>query len=60
MAWLLACAVATAITTVLVTDWWADREPDRLGYPGDEEMPQHFGGQMLWPLSGMFRGSPRE
>ncbi|MCA8954865.1 MAG: sterol desaturase family protein [Planctomycetes bacterium] len=30
--------------------WPRDREPERLGYPGDEEMPQHFGGQMVWPL----------
>ncbi len=31
--------------------WPEDREPQRLGYPGDDEMPQSFGGQMLWPLS---------
>ena len=36
--------------------WPPEREPGRLGYPGDEEMPQHFGGQVTWPLSRFFRG----
>lgn len=31
--------------------WPRDRSPQRIGYPGMAEMPQHFGGQMLWPLS---------
>ena len=35
--------------------WPQDREPERLGYPGDAEMPQHFGGQMLWPFGNLLR-----
>jgi len=35
--------------------WPPDRVPQRLGYPGDEEMPQHFGGQMTWPLARLLR-----
>ena len=35
--------------------WPEGREPKRLGYPGDEEMPQHLGGQMVWPLSRAFQ-----
>ncbi len=31
--------------------WPKDRSPRKLGYPGMQEMPQHLGGQMLWPLS---------
>ena len=30
--------------------WPRERSPDRLGYPGDEEMPLGFSGQVLWPL----------
>lgn len=37
--------------------WPRDREPERLGYPGDEEMPQHLGGQMLWPLTRLWNRS---
>ena len=35
--------------------WPEDRQPERLGYPGDEEMPQGFVGQMAWPVSGWLR-----
>ena len=31
--------------------WPRDRSPAEIGYPGMEEMPPHFGGQELWPLS---------
>lgn len=31
--------------------WPENREPERLGYPDDDEMPQTFGGQVLWPLT---------
>lgn len=31
--------------------WPRDRDPARLGYPGDEELPDDFLGQMTWPLS---------
>ncbi len=31
--------------------WPENREPERLGYPDDNEMPQTFGGQVLWPLT---------
>jgi sterol desaturase/sphingolipid hydroxylase (fatty acid hydroxylase superfamily) len=31
--------------------WPRDRCPDRLGYPGDDEMPAAFAGQTLWPLT---------
>jgi len=30
--------------------WPRDRNPERLGYPGMEEMPATFHGQVLWPL----------
>ena len=30
--------------------WPQDREPERLGYPGDAEMPQHLTGQLVWPI----------
>jgi sterol desaturase/sphingolipid hydroxylase (fatty acid hydroxylase superfamily) len=29
--------------------WPRDRNPDQLGYPGMEEMPASFHGQVLWP-----------
>lgn len=31
--------------------WPRDRNPERIGYQGMQEMPTHFGGQALWPLS---------
>jgi sterol desaturase/sphingolipid hydroxylase (fatty acid hydroxylase superfamily) len=31
--------------------WPRQRSPERLGYPGMEEMPETFGGEVLWPLS---------
>jgi sterol desaturase/sphingolipid hydroxylase (fatty acid hydroxylase superfamily) len=31
--------------------WPRDRDPERLGYPGIEEMPTGFPGEVLWPLS---------
>ena len=31
--------------------WPRDRSPERLGYPGMEEMPMGFPGQVLWPLT---------
>jgi len=31
--------------------WPRDRCPSRLGYPGDDEMPAGFSGQVLWPLT---------
>jgi sterol desaturase/sphingolipid hydroxylase (fatty acid hydroxylase superfamily) len=30
--------------------WPRDRSPVRLGYPGMEEMPRRFPGQLVWPL----------
>jgi sterol desaturase/sphingolipid hydroxylase (fatty acid hydroxylase superfamily) len=30
--------------------WPRDRSPVRLGYPGDEEMPASFLGEVAWPL----------
>jgi sterol desaturase/sphingolipid hydroxylase (fatty acid hydroxylase superfamily) len=30
--------------------WPRERSPERLGYPGMEEMPQSFPGQTLWPV----------
>jgi sterol desaturase/sphingolipid hydroxylase (fatty acid hydroxylase superfamily) len=30
--------------------WPRDRSPQRLGYPGDEIMPEGFLGQITWPL----------
>jgi sterol desaturase/sphingolipid hydroxylase (fatty acid hydroxylase superfamily) len=30
--------------------WPRDRNPDRLGYPGGEEMPASFPGEVAWPL----------
>ena len=31
--------------------WPRDRSPERLGYPGIEEMPGTFPGQVFWPLT---------
>jgi sterol desaturase/sphingolipid hydroxylase (fatty acid hydroxylase superfamily) len=31
--------------------WPRERSPDRLGYPGMEEMPGSFPGQVLWPAT---------
>jgi sterol desaturase/sphingolipid hydroxylase (fatty acid hydroxylase superfamily) len=31
--------------------WPRERSPERLGYPGIEEMPMGFPGQVLWPLT---------
>jgi sterol desaturase/sphingolipid hydroxylase (fatty acid hydroxylase superfamily) len=31
--------------------WPRGRSPDRLGYPGDEEMPQGLVGELAWPLA---------
>ena len=31
--------------------WPRDRSPERLGYPGMQEMPMSFPGQVLWPLT---------
>jgi len=31
--------------------WPRERAPERLGYPGIEEMPMSFPGQVLWPLT---------
>jgi sterol desaturase/sphingolipid hydroxylase (fatty acid hydroxylase superfamily) len=31
--------------------WPRDRNPERLGYPGIEEMPRTFRGQVLWPVT---------
>jgi sterol desaturase/sphingolipid hydroxylase (fatty acid hydroxylase superfamily) len=31
--------------------WPPDRSPERLGYPGMEEMPGSFLGQVVWPIS---------
>jgi sterol desaturase/sphingolipid hydroxylase (fatty acid hydroxylase superfamily) len=31
--------------------WPLNRDPERLGYPAMEEMPQGFAGQVLWPLT---------
>lgn len=30
--------------------WPRDRDPVRLGYPGDGEMPMSLAGQLTWPL----------
>jgi sterol desaturase/sphingolipid hydroxylase (fatty acid hydroxylase superfamily) len=30
--------------------WPRDRSPERLGYPGDETMPEGFLGEIAWPL----------
>ena len=30
--------------------WPRDKSPERLGYPGDEEMPKSLPGQIVWPL----------
>ena len=40
--------------------WPRDRSPERLGYPGDAEMPQGFVGQFAWPLTRAGRGPARE
>lgn len=41
--------------------WPRDRSPQRLGYPGIEEMPAGFAGQIAWPLRSRHRwpSSPR-
>jgi sterol desaturase/sphingolipid hydroxylase (fatty acid hydroxylase superfamily) len=31
--------------------WPRDRSPRRLGYPGDDEMPQGLVGELAWPLA---------
>jgi sterol desaturase/sphingolipid hydroxylase (fatty acid hydroxylase superfamily) len=31
--------------------WPRQRSPDQLGYPGMQEMPETFHGQVLWPLT---------
>jgi sterol desaturase/sphingolipid hydroxylase (fatty acid hydroxylase superfamily) len=31
--------------------WPRERSPERLGYPGMEEMPRSFHGQLLWPVA---------
>jgi sterol desaturase/sphingolipid hydroxylase (fatty acid hydroxylase superfamily) len=31
--------------------WPRDRSPERLGYPGDETMPDGFLGEIAWPLA---------
>ena len=31
--------------------WPRQRSPERLGYPGMEEMPETFAGEVLWPLT---------
>jgi len=31
--------------------WPRNRSPERLGYPGIQEMPQSLAGQLLWPLT---------
>jgi len=31
--------------------WPRDRNPERIGYPGMEEMPAHLAGKLLWPLT---------
>jgi sterol desaturase/sphingolipid hydroxylase (fatty acid hydroxylase superfamily) len=36
--------------------WPRERSAARLGYPGMEEMPMGFAGQVLWPMTR--RGSP--
>jgi sterol desaturase/sphingolipid hydroxylase (fatty acid hydroxylase superfamily) len=34
------------------TAWWPrERDPERLGYPGDDTMPDGFVGQIAWPLA---------
>lgn len=38
--------------------WPRDRSPERLGYPGMEEMPPSFHGQVLWPLTSRGRAVP--
>jgi sterol desaturase/sphingolipid hydroxylase (fatty acid hydroxylase superfamily) len=37
--------------------WPRERSPERLGYPGMDEMPESFPGQVLWPLT---RRGPRQ
>ena len=37
--------------------WPRDRSPERLGYPGDAEMPESFLGQFAWPLTRPFARS---
>jgi sterol desaturase/sphingolipid hydroxylase (fatty acid hydroxylase superfamily) len=32
--------------------WPRERSPGRLGYPGDEAMPEGFLGQVAWPITG--------
>ena len=38
--------------------WPRERNPERLGYPGMEEMPETLAGQTLWPLTAR-RGTAR-
>jgi sterol desaturase/sphingolipid hydroxylase (fatty acid hydroxylase superfamily) len=38
--------------------WPRDRVPERLGYPGDEEMPRDLSRQMIFPLLRSARGAP--
>jgi sterol desaturase/sphingolipid hydroxylase (fatty acid hydroxylase superfamily) len=37
--------------------WPRERSPERLGYPGVDEMPETFLGQALWPLTPVGNGS---
>jgi sterol desaturase/sphingolipid hydroxylase (fatty acid hydroxylase superfamily) len=39
--------------------WPRERSPERLGYPGMEEMPATLAGQALWPLTRERQGSRR-
>jgi sterol desaturase/sphingolipid hydroxylase (fatty acid hydroxylase superfamily) len=44
--------VLSAWDFLLRTAYWPrDRSPQRLGYPGMEEMPPGFGGEILFPLT---------
>lgn len=38
--------------------WPRQRDPERLGYPGMEEMPGTFHGQVLWPATRAARARP--
>ena len=40
--------------------WPRERNPERLGYPGMEEMPMTLPGEVLWPLTRRGSGSPSE
>ena len=39
--------------------WPCDRDPARLGYPGDGEMPASLAGQLAWPLARSSQSPPR-